>query len=117
VPQHEPQRAGVAGAHAAQAPNDRGCPARASVLHGQDRVPFDDDPATIAGIMDGAIYGTVVQQPYEFGYKSVQLMSKILAGDKSGIPPGKQIFIPTLAITGKNVNDYSDRNSQVHSGK
>src|SRR6185295_16345506 len=78
---------------------------------------FDDDPATIAGIMDGAIYGTVVQQPYEFGYKSVQLMSKILAGDKSGIPPGKQIFIPTLAITGKNVNDYSDRNSQVHSGK
>ncbi len=76
-------------------------------------VCFDDDPATVAGIMEGAIYGTVVQQPYEFGYQSVQLMSKILAGDKSGIPPGKQKFIATVAVTKKNVNDYSDHISKL----
>lgn len=79
-------------------------------------VCFDDDPATIAGIMDGTIYGTIVQQPYEFGYQSIQLMSKILAGDKSGIPPGKQRFIDTLAVTKSNVNDYSDRISKLKTG-
>src|SRR4051812_15422788 len=31
-------------------------------------VCFDDDPQTVAGIMDDSVYGTIVQQPYEFGY-------------------------------------------------
>ena len=35
----------------------------------------------------GAIVGTVVQQPYEFGYQSITLLAKALKGDRSGIPP------------------------------
>jgi ribose transport system substrate-binding protein len=72
-------------------------------------VCFDDDPATIAGIMDGTIYGTVVQQPYEFGYQAVLLMNQIIGGDKHGIPPTKQRFIPTLAVTKQNLSDYSSQ--------
>ena len=79
-------------------------------------VCFDDDPATIAGIMDGSVFGTIVQQPYEFGYQAVLLMNSIIAGDKSGIPPTKQRFIPTLAVTKMNVNDYSDRISKLKGG-
>jgi ribose transport system substrate-binding protein len=79
-------------------------------------VCFDDDPATIAAIMDGSVFGTIVQQPYEFGYQAVLLMNSIIAGDKSGIPPTKQRFIPTLAVTKMNVNDYSDRISKLKGG-
>jgi len=69
-------------------------------------VCFDEDDQTLAGIKEGSIYGTVVQQPYEFGYQSVHLMSKILHGDKSQIPPGKQIFVPTQMIKKDNVDDF-----------
>jgi ribose transport system substrate-binding protein len=79
-------------------------------------VCFDDDPATVAAIMDGSVFGTIVQQPYEFGYQAVLLMNSVIAGDKSGIPPTKQRFIPTLAVTKVNVNDYSDRISKLKGG-
>jgi ribose transport system substrate-binding protein len=79
-------------------------------------VCFDDDPQTVAGIMDGSVYGTIVQQPYEFGYQAIKLMNSILAGDKSGIPANKQRIIPTLAVTKSNVNDYSDRINKLKGG-
>ena len=79
-------------------------------------VCFDDDPQTISGIMDGSIHGTVVQQPYEFGYQAIKLMSSILAGDKSGIPANKLRIIPTLAVTKANVNNYSDRINKLKGG-
>jgi ribose transport system substrate-binding protein len=79
-------------------------------------VCFDDDPQTVAGIMDGSVYGTIVQQPYEFGYQAIKLMNSILAGDKSGIPANKQRIIPTLAVTKGNVNDYSDRINKLKGG-
>ena len=70
-------------------------------------VCFDEEDETLAGVKDGAIYGTVVQQPFQFGYQSVQLMSKILGGDRSVIPPGKQIFVPTRIIKKDNVDAFT----------
>ncbi|HKC62795.1 MAG TPA: hypothetical protein VKB86_04125, partial [Pyrinomonadaceae bacterium] len=58
-------------------------------------------------IKDGAIYATVVQQPYEFGYRSIQMMAKILDGDRSMIPESKQIFVPTKAIKKDNVEAFT----------
>src|SRR5262249_39276580 len=72
-------------------------------------VCFDDDDQTLAGIKEGPIYGTIVQQPYEFGYQAIQLMSKVLHGDKSQIPPSKQIFVPTQIIKKDNVDEYTVR--------
>lgn len=69
-------------------------------------VAFDEEDETLAGIKDGAIYATVVQQPFEFGYQSMVLLAKSIAGDKSGIPAGKQIFVPTLAIKKDGVEDF-----------
>lgn len=79
-------------------------------------VCFDDDPQTVAGIMDGSVFGTIVQQPYDFGYQSIKLMAAILGGDKSGIPANKLKIIPTLAVTKMNVNDYSDRINKLKGG-
>src|ERR1700726_1472583 len=49
-------------------------------------VCFDDEEETLQGVRDGAIFATVVQQPYQFGYQSITLMNKFLNGDKSVIP-------------------------------
>jgi len=66
-------------------------------------VAFDEEDDTLAGVKSGAIQGTVVQQPYEFGYRSIINMSKYLNGDKSVVPAGGQLFVPTKAITQADV--------------
>lgn len=70
-------------------------------------IAFDEEDETLNGIKDEAIYATVVQQPFEFGYQSMKLMAKILAGDRSDIPATKQIFVPTLAIKKAEVEEFT----------
>jgi len=72
-------------------------------------VAFDEEDETLNGVKDGAIYATVVQQPFEFGYRSMELMSKVLNGDKSQIPASKQIFVPTLAIKKADVEEFTKK--------
>jgi ribose transport system substrate-binding protein len=62
-------------------------------------VGFDEDTATLDAIKAGDIFGTVVQQPFEFGYQSVKLMSQIIKGDKTGIPADGILYVPHLAVT------------------
>jgi ribose transport system substrate-binding protein len=70
-------------------------------------IAFDEEDPTLSGIKEGAIYATVVQQPFEFGYKSMQLMAQILSGDRSQVPATKQIFVPTKAIKKDNVDAFT----------
>lgn len=72
-------------------------------------VAFDEEDETLSGIKEGAIYATVVQQPFEFGYQSMALMAKILNGDKSGVPADKQIFVPTIAVKKANVEEFTKK--------
>ena len=74
---------------------------------------FDEEDETLAGVKDGAIFGTVVQQPFEFGYQAMTLMAKLAAGDKSGIPAGKQIFVPTLVIKKDTVEEFTKKINQL----
>jgi ribose transport system substrate-binding protein len=76
-------------------------------------VCFDEEDETLAGVKSGAIQATVVQQPYEFGYQSVQLMAKVLGGDRSAIPPSKQIFVPTLIIKKDNVDEFINKTNKL----
>ncbi len=69
-------------------------------------VSFDEEDDTLQGVKSGAIYATVVQQPYEFGFKSIELMARVLGGDKSLIPATKQIIVPTLAIKQAEVEEF-----------
>jgi ribose transport system substrate-binding protein len=70
-------------------------------------IAFDEEDPTLSGIKEGAIYATVVQQPFEFGYKSMELMAKILDGDRSQVPATKQIFVPTKAVKKDNVDAFT----------
>lgn len=76
-------------------------------------VCFDEQDETLAGVKSGAIYGTVVQQPFEFGYQSVKMMAKILSGDKSGIPASKQVIVPTLVIKKDSVEAFQTKLNQL----
>ena len=49
-------------------------------------IKINEDQQTLKGIADGAIDGTVVQQPYEFGYQSMIKLAKYIEGDKSVVP-------------------------------
>ena len=69
-------------------------------------IAFDEDDETLTGVKSGAIMGTVVQQPYEFGYRSMTLLAKALDGDRSGIPASHQVFIPTQVIRQTNVEEF-----------
>jgi ribose transport system substrate-binding protein len=70
-------------------------------------IAFDEDDLTLAGIKEGSIYGTVVQNPYKFGYESIQMMAKVIGGDKSGIPETKQIYVPTRIIKKDKVDEFT----------
>lgn len=60
-------------------------------------VCFDENDETLEGVESGDIYGTVVQQPFEFGRQAITKMAKHLAGDKEALAGGKQI-VPTRTL-------------------
>jgi len=72
-------------------------------------VAFDEEDETLSGIKEGAIYATVVQQPFEFGFRSMELMAKILSGDKSVVPANKQIIVPTIAVKKDQVEEFTKK--------
>jgi ribose transport system substrate-binding protein len=74
---------------------------------------FDEEDETLAGVKEGSIFATVVQQPFEFGYQSVKLMTQILKGDKSIIPASKQINVPTLVIKKDSVDEFTNKINQL----
>jgi len=69
-------------------------------------IGFDEDPITLGGVKEGSISGTVVQQPFEWGYQGMKLMAKYLEGDKSGVPAGGIIIVPGKVIDKSNVDDF-----------
>jgi len=76
-------------------------------------VAFDEEPETLAGIQEGSIHATVVQQPYEFGYQAIKLMAQVLKGDKSVIPANKQIIVPTLVVDKANVEEFTRKINEL----
>jgi len=76
-------------------------------------VAFDEDDETLTGVKGGAIVGTVVQQPFEFGYQSITLLERALTGDRSGVPASKQLFIPTMVIRQNGVDEFRAKLTQL----
>jgi ribose transport system substrate-binding protein len=69
-------------------------------------IGFDEDPITLGGVKEGTIVGTVVQQPYEWGYQGMKDLAKYLEGDKSFIPANHLIIVPTKIIDKSNVDAF-----------
>jgi len=69
-------------------------------------IGFDEDPITLGGVKEGSIVGTVVQQPFEWGYQGMKLMAKVIEGDKSGVPADGIIIVPGKVIDQSNVDGF-----------
>ena len=76
-------------------------------------IAFDEEDDTLDGVKSGAIAGTIVQQPYQFGYQSIKVLSQALDGDKSAIPANKQIIVPTLVIDKSSVDAFRTKINQL----
>lgn len=62
-------------------------------------VGFDEMEATLDGIRDGEIYATVVQQPFEFGYRSVKTMAELARNPEGLKTLDPRQYVPYRIIT------------------
>jgi ribose transport system substrate-binding protein len=74
---------------------------------------FDEDEATLRGIAEGHVEGTIVQQPYQFGYQSMRYLTMIARGEPFDVPESGVIDIPARTITAADVQGYSDELAQL----
>ncbi len=72
-------------------------------------VCFDEEAQTLEAVKAGEIECTIVQQPYEFGRMSMEIMAKYVRGDKSAVPSSKQIFVETKVIGKDDVDGYKTK--------
>ncbi|HZN37970.1 MAG TPA: substrate-binding domain-containing protein [Planctomycetota bacterium] len=74
-------------------------------------VGFDEAEATLQGILDGHIHGTVVQNPFEYGRRSLQLLGQLLREPdpekrKALLPKNGVIDIPARQIRKDDVAEF-----------
>lgn len=69
-------------------------------------IAFDEDPITLGAVRSGDFAGTVVQDPYLWGYQGMHLMADYLEGDTSQIPEDGLIIVPTKLIDQSNVDAF-----------
>ncbi|NIY77735.1 substrate-binding domain-containing protein [Thalassospira sp. HF15] len=69
-------------------------------------IAFDEDPVTLGAVREGSFAGTVVQDPYQWGYQGMHLMADYLEGDKSQVPADGLIIVPTQVIDKSNVDEF-----------
>ena len=69
-------------------------------------IAFDEDAETLDGIKAGTVEGTIVQNPYMYGFKSVEVLDALSKGDRSVLPKTGMIDIPARTITKGNVDAF-----------
>lgn len=69
-------------------------------------IAFDEADETLDGIQKGTVYGTVVQNPYMYGFRSVEILNELAHGNNSIIPATKFIDIPARHIRKDNVDEF-----------
>lgn len=81
---------------------------QAGKLNSVKVIAFDEDAETLAGIEAGTVHGTVVQNPYEYGYQSVKVLEGLATGDRSVVPADAFLHIPGRQIRKDNVVAFRD---------
>ena len=72
-------------------------------------IAFDEADQTLQGIADGDVFGTVVQNPFEYGRQSVRVLAGLTRNqtlDELGFPPSRIMHIPARKIRKAEVDDF-----------
>ena len=75
-------------------------------------VGFDEHAETLQGVVDGHVLGTVVQDPYRYGYESVRILKGLVDGDDSVVPAGQFFEVPAREIDATNVAAFREELEQ-----
>lgn len=76
-------------------------------------VSFDEDDATLQGIADGTVHGTISQQPYEYGYHSVRILAGLARGDQSVLPEAGFLEVPIVVVRKENVEQFRTKLAEL----
>ena len=76
-------------------------------------VGFDENEETLQGIKDGHIIGTIVQDPFLFGYEAVKILAALARNDpnalkRSDIDSEGRIYVPHRVINKENVEVFHE---------
>jgi ribose transport system substrate-binding protein len=80
-------------------------------------VAFDEQEATLQGILDGDIHGTVSQQPYYYGYHSVRILAGLARGDNSVLPANGFYEVPIVQVRKDNAEKFRAELKKLQSGE
>ncbi len=75
-------------------------------------VAFDENDATLQGIVDGDIYATLVQDPYQFGFQSVRILVRKARGDDTVLPLSGAIYFRATPIRQADVEEFKAKMSR-----
>jgi len=79
---------------------------------------FDEGADVIAGIKEGFVLGTVVQDPYGYGFESVRVLNALAKGDTSLVPANGVINIPARVIRKDDAESFwKDLKAKLKAGK
>ena len=79
---------------------------------------FDEGADVLVGIREGIVLGTVVQDPYGYGYESIKLLHALTQGKLDAIPKDGVMNIPARTITKDNVDAFwADLKAKLAAGK
>ncbi len=91
---------------------------KAAKKNGQIKlVAFDEQDATLQGILDGDIHGTVSQQPYLYGYHSVKILAGLARGDQSVLPKDNFLEVPIVQVRKDNAAKFREELKKLQSGQ
>jgi ribose transport system substrate-binding protein len=72
----------------------------------------------IQGIKDGTVLGTVVQDPYGYGFESVRVLNAFCKGDMSMVPANGVLNIPAKVIRKADAEAFwNELKARIKAGK
>lgn len=74
-------------------------------------VAFDTHEETIKGIEEGSIYGTILQNPFDYGFESIRILVDYQEREPYELPiaGGGSVSLPCDRLTKENLKDYKEK--------
>ena len=66
-------------------------------------VAFDNHPETLAGIENGHVFATIVQDQFGCGFHTVRILAEAARGNRSGLPMFQRRTLPVEIVTHENL--------------
>ncbi|MEM9345148.1 MAG: substrate-binding domain-containing protein [Planctomycetota bacterium] len=79
-------------------------------------IGFDENELTLAAIKEDKIVGTIVQNPYMFGFRSVELLAAKVRGQEIDVPDNGLMYVDTRVITQENVDAFNSEVTNIREG-